>query len=251
MIENSTSQIGREVIDAYLDSVEQAMLAAQAPRSDRAQVIQDLESQISDMLAQESRPVTEEMVRAVVAKLEPPSHFAATYGNGKMPPTATRRVVSARPAIRWSRVAAACVGAGIFGALVWLTHVGELIDSNGGLIVCSIAFSLIATPFALMMAFRQLRTQPDRFPDRDFVTKMTIGYAIVAPAFLMVLLTEWTYGFVLMPLGAAAFLYLHYRCVQRLRRYVEETLPPQAAAPNGGAGTESATPPIAMTVPAV
>src|SRR5262245_33034613 len=42
--------VGRAAIDAYLDSVEQALFAVHAPRGDRVQVLQDLESQIADML---------------------------------------------------------------------------------------------------------------------------------------------------------------------------------------------------------
>ena len=83
MTENSTSGVGRAAIDAYLDSIEQALLAAHAPRSDRVQVLADLEAQIADMLAREPQPLTEEVVKAVIARLEPPSHFAAMYGNGK------------------------------------------------------------------------------------------------------------------------------------------------------------------------
>src|SRR5262245_4284599 len=82
MTENLSSAVGRAAIDAYLDSVEQALLAAHAPRGDRLQVLQDLESQIADMLAVGPQPLTEEIVQSVIAKLEPPSHFAATYGNG-------------------------------------------------------------------------------------------------------------------------------------------------------------------------
>ena len=70
--------IGRATIDAYLDSVEQALMAAHAPRSDRLQVLQDLESQIAEMLAREPAPLTEESVRSVIEKLEPPRHFADT-----------------------------------------------------------------------------------------------------------------------------------------------------------------------------
>ncbi len=95
MTENSSSAVGRAAIDAYLDSVELALIAADAPRIDRLQVLQDLEAQIADMLAQQPTPLTEESVRSVLDKLEPPSHFAATYGNGKQTaPTPDRRAAS-------------------------------------------------------------------------------------------------------------------------------------------------------------
>ena len=111
MTENPASSIGRSVIDAYLDSVEQALLAANAPRSDRAQVLEDLDSQMADMLG--PQPLTEEIVRAVIARLEPASHFAAMYGNGKQPRVAAPVQVSSPRGIRWSYIAAACFAVSI------------------------------------------------------------------------------------------------------------------------------------------
>src|SRR6476660_8294535 len=103
MTENTSSTVGRAAIDAYLDSVEQALLAAHAPRADRVQVLQDLESQIADMLAVGPQPLTEEIVQSVIAKLEPPSHFAATYcnGNGKEPRPAWVTQFARRSSFRW------------------------------------------------------------------------------------------------------------------------------------------------------
>src|SRR6476660_2243810 len=115
MTENTSSTVGRAAIDAYLDSVEQALLAARAPRGDRVQVLQDLESQIADMLAIGPQPLTEEIVQSVIAKLEPPSHFAATYGNGNEPRPAWAAHITRRPHIRWPLVAAlscACLPVG-------------------------------------------------------------------------------------------------------------------------------------------
>ena len=109
MTENSSPTVGRAAIDAYLDSVEQALMSAHAPRSDRLQVLQDLESQIADMLTQQPMPLTEESVRAVLDKLEPPSHFAATYGNGTQTnPSAPSPSRFARlPRAPWPMIAAA------------------------------------------------------------------------------------------------------------------------------------------------
>ena len=79
---NQTAGFGQAVVDEYLDAVERALIASGAPRSERTQVVQDLESQIVEMMAALPQPVTEESIRSVIARLEPPAHFAATYGNG-------------------------------------------------------------------------------------------------------------------------------------------------------------------------
>src|SRR4051794_9641757 len=72
MTENSTSDVGCATINAYLDSVEEALLAANAPRGDRVQVLADLESQMADMLAQHPAPLREEAVKSAIEKLTPP-----------------------------------------------------------------------------------------------------------------------------------------------------------------------------------
>jgi hypothetical protein len=253
MTENSTSDVGRANIDAYLDSVEGALLAVNAPRGDRAQVLADLEFQIADMLAQQPAPLTEEIVKSVIERLEPASHFAAMYGNGKQPQTdRSREVVDpVLDKIRWSRVAIACFVLPLLGtsfefACHFLFHTGK-----SPILVLSIAAGLVATPCALAMAYRQLREQPGRFPDRNLVVSMIIGYAAVAPAFAMIVLTEWTYGLVLIPFGFVAVVYLHYKFVQRIRRQVVDALPPQAG--NGSsseAGQRDTSQPIGSAMSA-
>jgi hypothetical protein len=230
MTENSTSDIVRMTIDAYLDSVEEALLAANAPRGDRVQVLADLESQIADMLAQQPAPLTEEIVKSVIEKLEPASHFAAMYGNCQQPRTdQSREVVDpVLDKIRWSRVAIACFVLPLFGtslefAFHFLYHVG-----NGAVLVLSIVAGLIATPFALAMAYWQVRARPGRFPDRNLVVNMIVGFAAVAPAFAMIVLTEWTYGLVLIPFGFVAVVYLQYTFVRRVCRHMVNALPPQS-----------------------
>src|SRR5262245_905019 len=122
MTENTSSAVGRAAIDAYLDSVEQALLAAHAPRADRTQVLQDIESQIADMLAVGPQPLTEEIVQSVIAKLEPPSHFAANYVNGSAsvnsPQPAWRIQIARRPVIRWPIVAELSCASLAFGCLL-------------------------------------------------------------------------------------------------------------------------------------
>lgn len=230
MTENSTSDVGCATIDAYLDSVEDALLAANAPRGDRAQVLADLESQIADMLAQQPAPLTEEIVTSVIEKLEPASHFAAMYGNCKQPRTYRSReaVYPVLDKIRWSRVAIACfvlplLGTSLEFALHFLFDAG-----NGAILVLSIVAGLIATPSALAMAYWQVRARPGRFPDRNLILNMIVGYAAVGPAFVMIVLTEWTYGLVLIPFGIVVVIYLQCTFVRRVHRHMMNALPPQS-----------------------
>src|SRR3954468_13648267 len=203
MTEYSSSDVGRAAIDAYLDSVEQALLAAHAPRGDRVQVLQDLETQIADMLAVGQQPLTEELVQSVIAKLEPPSHFAATYGNGSgnEPRPAWATQIASRSSFRWPFVAALSCACLCVGCLMLLLAGGTMF--NGGPFVVLIVLMLLAgfvlTPVALWKAVKQLQAQPDEHRDRELVLKSALVYCVIVPALLMGFLTLATHGFIVVP----------------------------------------------------
>src|SRR5262245_43883207 len=233
MTENTSSAVGRAT-NAYLDSVEQALLAAHAPRGDRLQVLQDLESQIADMLAVGPQPLTEEIVQSVIAKLEPPSHFAATYGsgngNGNEPRLTWVTQIASRSSFRWPFVAVLSCACLVFGCLL------ALLASAGpphGPIVAALASMLfvgfVFTPLALWKAVAQLQAQPDHPRDRDLVLKSTLVYCVIVPVLLVGFLTLVTHGYIFIPFGLAAFVYLQFLLVRRIHRYLSETLPPQPA----------------------
>jgi hypothetical protein len=232
MTDNSPSAVGRAAIDAYLDSVEQALIVAHAPRSDRTQVLQDLESQIADMLAQQPAPLTEEMVSAVIAKLEPPSHFAATYGNGKQPaspPIVDRHV--RLPQLRWPLVSAiSCALLPVGCLLVFLAINTHTRGALAGFSLLLVLVGFVFTPFALWMARNQLRASRDQSPERDLVLKSTIVYGVIAPALVMAFFTAATEGYALVPFGIVAFVYFQYLLIRRVHRYMADATPESAPA---------------------
>ncbi len=251
MTENSSSAVGRAAIDAYLDSVEQALLAAHAPRADRVQVLQDLESQIADMLAIGPQPLTEEIVQSVIAKLEPPSHFAATYGNGKEPRPAWGTQFARRSSFRWPFIAALSCACLPFGGLLVLLASGMHLKGPVVVVLVLMVFvGFVLTPLALWRAVKQLQAQPDHPRDRDLVLKSALIYCVIVPVLLMGFFTLATHGLILIPFGLAAFVYLQYMLVRRLHRHLSETLPPQ---PAGDATAHTAAPSVgtAMSMPAV
>jgi len=254
MTENSSSDVGGAAIDAYLDSVEQALLAAHAPRGDRVQVLQDLESQIADMLASGPQPLTEEAVQSVIAKLEPPSHFAATYGNGREARAAwgvesAVSEIARRSWIRWPWVAAVsctCLGLGCLGVLLTNGPNGP----DGILIALLLLVGFALTPLALWKAAKQLQAEPGDRRDRNLVLISALVYAVVVPALVMGFFTLATHGFLLVPFGLGAFVYLQYVLVRRLHRRLSDALPPQ---PGGDAAAHTGAPAVgsAMSMGAV
>lgn len=234
MTEQSPSGVGRTAIDAYLDSVEQALIAAHAPRSDRMQVLQDLESQISDMLAEEPSPLTEEMVQAILAKLEAPSHFAATYGNGKdnietsggEPLRARSFRLLARPKINWPLVAAFSCGLLAFGCvLLFIALNSRYSNAMVGISLLTLFVGLLLTPIAIWNASTQLRTQPDQLHNRSLVLKSLTVYCVIAPPLLMGFAELFTRGAALVLFGIVAFVYLQYVFIRRMRRNMVDALP--------------------------
>jgi hypothetical protein len=231
MTDESSSAVGRAAINAYLDSVELAMIAADAPRIDRLQVIQNLESQIADMLAGQPSPLTEESVRGVLDKLEPPSHFAATYGTGKQsasPTAAAPSRVVRLPRISWPMIAAGSAAILLLGCLFGLLAINS--GPNDLLILLMLLCLLVGfvlTPFAIWKAYNQLLAQPGA-PGRALVLNSMIVYSVIVPALLMCFITAITEGYALFLLGIAAFFYFQYLLVRRVSRRLDEALPPPA-----------------------
>lgn len=254
MTDHSNSAVGRAVIDAYLDSVDEALIAAHAPRSDRMQVLQDLESQIADMLAQQPEPLTEEAVQAVIKTLEPPSHFAATYGNGKRSAPPSPGVHVRLPEFRFSQIRwslAAAISAALLPAgclLMWLAMITAARGPAVGFTLMLMFFVGFAfTPFALWKARKQLLAELENPRDRGLFVKSIITYGTFAPALLAIIAAVVTDGTVLIPFGVVAFAYIQYVVIRRLYRDLTDGVPytaPSASpvVPNGNGIGPALTP---------
>jgi hypothetical protein len=239
MTEDSSSAIGRAAIDAYLDSVEQVLLAAHAPRGDRVQVLQDLESQIAEMLTSAPQPLTDEVVQSTIAKLEPPGQFAATYGSGNDPRPSWGTQISSRSHVRWPLIAALSCACLVFGCLVMLMASNA---SLNGLYVLFIASMLLVgfvlTPVALWNAVKQLELHSEHHHGRELVMKSTLVYSVIVPVLLVGFIAFATRGLILVPVGLGALVYLESVLIRRVHRHLSETLPPQ---PTGGATAHGAS----------
>jgi hypothetical protein len=257
MTENSSPAVGRAAIDEYLDSVELALIDVDAPRIDRLQVLQDLEAQIADMLAQQPGPLTEESVRSVLDKLEPPSHFAAMYSNGKqteapVPTPPVQRYFPYMPRPPWAMIAAASCA--LFGVACLMAMFAAATRAHGPfeLFMSLAVLTFFVTPIAIGMAYRQQRTRAD-VTSRNILLQSTCGYISIALALLMLLAAAITDGFALQALGVAAFVYLEYLLIRRLWRRMAAALPAQTAPSspretNGNGASSPVTSPNPMPV---
>ena len=204
-------------------------MAAHAPRSDRLQVLQDLESQIADMLAREAAPLTKESVRAVLDKARaaavtlPPPTATAHIQHGPRRRQAVSHGCREHPGR--SSQAASCA---LLCLVCLLAMFAVATDAHGpfDLFMSLAVLSFVVTPVALWMAYRHLRAHPD-MQGRDLVLKSACAYIALALALLMLFLATITEGFVLIALGVAAFVYFEYLLIRRLWRRLADALPPQ------------------------
>jgi hypothetical protein len=239
---------GSKLIDEYLIAVENALIAAGAPRPDRMQVLQNLETQITEMLTPHTAPFTEDAVRAVLDKLEPPSHFATAYVNGSKihasvsptPSTPPRPFPKILP--NWPVVAAVCAAILASGVLFgMLAFASAPNDFWGFLTLLSCFVGVVFTPIALWMAYRQLRSDPAA-PGRSLVLKSAIVYATIAPIVLVLFAAVLTEGAALVVFGIAAFFYAQYHLIRRLWRYLSDTLPTTPSESTTNSATRNAPP---------
>jgi hypothetical protein len=106
----------RQRLNKHLDAVEAVLLAAVRSREQRRAVIDDLETQILDMLAQRTpRPSTAD-VEAVLASLDPPSRYAE--GSPSVVPPSVPAPLASGSAPRWSRTAAAAMICAVLSVLI-------------------------------------------------------------------------------------------------------------------------------------
>jgi hypothetical protein len=252
---SSFDDVGSHLIDAYLIAVENALVAAGAPRPDRMQVLQNLETQIAEMLAPEPLPYTENAVRAVLDKLEPPSHFAATYGGGSKSHESTSPISSApqrsfrvsRP--NWPIVAAVSAAILVFGGFTALIAASSGPNDFWMLLTLLNGFvGFIFTPVALWKACRQLRSDPAA-PGRDLVLNSAIVYGIIAPILLVLLATAATNGGATILFGIAAFLYAQYALVRWLWKSISDALPPSHSASTTNPTSRNAPSPLPPATP--
>jgi hypothetical protein len=256
---SSLDDQGSDFIDAYLIAVENALVAAGAPRADRMQVLQNLETQIEEMLQPHPLPFTEDTIRAVLDKLEPPSHFAAMYSNGgkryepASPTTSApqRAFRLARP--HWPNVAAVCAS-----SLVLSVMFGLIVGASGPnvfwlvMTLLSGFVGFVVTPIALWKAYRQLRSNPAA-PGRSLVINSAIAYGTLAPILLVLIAGEATNGAAPILFGIAAFFYAQYVLLRRLWTYLSHALratPAASTTNSAGRGTPPSVRP-ATPMPAI
>jgi hypothetical protein len=142
-------------VDAHLDAVESELRTAGADRTKRRGIVDDLETQILDMLAaHKTESATLADVDAVLAKLDPPSAYASTGSVAIEPRQPAMTPVVAQPRLcpvvgKGTRYLAVA----LVGALVLILYKAEYdFEHQGGLVRSTGAVSHTAMTALLMIA---------------------------------------------------------------------------------------------------
>lgn len=225
---DADSAVGADRIDAYINSVEQVLLAAAVPAAERVQILDDLETQITEMLASEPLPISDATVAAVISRLEPPSHFAATYAVEPQQSHAAAALAPAPPYSPWI-LAATCSCAMVFLSclLLMLMAAEDLAPPVAFTVILFLLACAIATPLTLRKGLVQLRTAPKQYRGQTLATGTALAYWTVVPLLLLLFVCVLTEGFILIPVGLAAFAYVHYRLLRRLHHRLTSPAPDQ------------------------
>lgn len=221
----------RSKIDAYLDAVDQALLAAQAPRGDRIQVAQDLEIQINEMLNQLSQPTNDDDVTKLLASLESPAKFAASYQESNSELVNAQNPValaSKQPFGRWviaSAIACSCL---VFSLVIAAT--APILFPFGppvvGLIALGFAvYGFSMTPLFSYLAYAHARSKHRGLEGKSLLILSVSVYAVLAPLVLVVLGAILTQGFILWGIAIVGLLYAQYKAVRKLRQHLTSHLP--------------------------
>lgn len=211
------SAVGADRIDAYITSVERVLMHAAVPAAERVQVLDDLETQIAEMLASEPLPISDDTVAAVIARLEPPSHFAAAYSVNPQSTSTPSQHPAARTYSPWVLFAAgSCAMIGFSCLLLLLFAASEVSPPVATTVVLFLLTCAVLCPLALRKGLAQLRSAPERYYGSTLATGTALVYWTAIPLLGLLFVCVLTEGMVLFPLGLLAFAYVHYRLLRRL-----------------------------------
>ena len=236
MNDTALAESERKMIDDYLDQVERHLLDAGAPRGERQTIIEDLEGQIFEMIAERSRvlsdealgeedqgitvirePVSEEVVREILDSLDAPERYAGAFGGAERPTesphyprwTIWGLVAGVAPAVLYLLMLASAA-AGLFGltsVLMWA-------------FTASLVVAPVASVWCGIMALRAIKQSPERFLGRELATICCLAYPVLLVNLVVGALIMATLPYSIYVLLAAAFAALNVWLVVRFRKLV-------------------------------
>jgi hypothetical protein len=146
----------RDLVDSRLDTVERALLQGNTPRAERRSILEDIETQILDMLAVEApdhEPTRADLLR-VLARLDPPEAFTGEEVDSVRPRVerGTAAVADRTPPVAKSGYATTGI----------LACVGGLVTLGLGLPLCAFTmlFAESATAVVAVVCFIVLTGAP-------------------------------------------------------------------------------------------
>lgn len=210
----------RALIDARLDAIERVLLRVELSYSERRHIVGEVETQIFELLSRRSPVPSQEDVTSVLESLDPPESYIPEELRGKLgdAPEATIRPRSSGP--RMSVLAlgsAAGLVATILLAILFLAAAGPR-DEAAALTFLGMLW-LAVSACGITACVRIMRSE-----GRLLGLPFAFAAALVFPLFwinvIVVAIIVATDGMIAFVLTGAAILYVNYRAVRRLWRWL-------------------------------
>jgi hypothetical protein len=225
-----TSQPLPTLVEQYLNAVDQALREAKAPIADRLSVLQELESQLHEMVSTLAEPISEACVLQLIDNLETPATFAEPYEVH-----ATRETHGRNRFFTWRKlftlaslpIVILCLLTNLF------THVMEgPITSPFNVLVFFPSFlvAYIGAPWALWSLAHEIR-HDGMDDDHKLFAGLVAVYGVTAIGLLLLLVIVLSAGMALIPIGAIASLvalnWVYRRIAFRTGQYSRQSIAAQ------------------------
>jgi|GEM_PF-4310811 len=159
---NSMPEEWREVMEAHLDRIEDALVGTMATRLERRAIVDEVEAQILDMVASAGDSVHGlDGFKTLIATLDAPEEYASSFeprGTASTPAASTPTRKWSIPLGRWSTASLFALGLTVFVTLASLSS-GRPNETAVLAIFVSI-FGTAATAFLALKGFRTASNEP-------------------------------------------------------------------------------------------
>ncbi|HMF11636.1 MAG TPA: hypothetical protein VKE94_05000 [Gemmataceae bacterium] len=209
----------RNLIDARLDAIERALLRVELSYSERRHIVGEVETQIFELLARRNVAPTHEDVVAVLDSLDPPESYVPEELRGKLGDVPEATI---RPRARGPRLSLLAVGSAVGLVANILVAIPLLAASGPGEAAAQVfggLMMLAVSACGVVACIRILRSE-GRLQGLPFAFAAALAFPLFWINVIVVAIIAATHGIIAFVLTGAAILYVNYRAIRWLWRWL-------------------------------
>ena len=160
--ELNISSEAQQCIDEHLDAIDDALRSNGIARSERQNVLDDVQTQILEMLADQCKGAPNpEDARALIAEMDPPESYASELADPRLNPEEAKQAMAAKGSSLLDKLALALCVLGVFvPPTLWLYFSSQITDPNIHLSMGVFFFLFVACQFCAFILGLLTRTKP-------------------------------------------------------------------------------------------